>query len=269
MQHHSLLVLAALLAACSPQSTPTPSAPVEGAGSLRLGSWNIEWLDSRRGQGHRPRTEAEFEELASVITRARVDVWTFQEVADGAAVERILGSGWQIYVEQRRADQRVAVAVRDGLSVQFAEVESIAVGRRGLRNGVTAVLPGLEVMAIHLKAGCQWDPLDRGEACETLGQQVVPVEEWLDTRRGPAVVMGDWNRQLTRDDEVWTDLTDGGRSALVAPLLDLPDACEGSRHRHPIDHMVFVGVDESAISGRQLTNPASSDHCPIVVDVQL
>ncbi len=241
--------------------------PSSTGASLRVATWNVEWLDGREGRGIRPRTSSDFAELAAVVSGVEADVWSFQEVLDETAVRRLVGPDWTVYVESRRADQRVAMAVRPGLSATFDEVEDISVGRSGLRRGVVATVDGVDIMGIHLKAGCAWDPLDQGSDCETVGRQFQEVEEWLDGRSGTAVVIGDWNRQLTGRDDGWSGLNDGTPVPLVAPLLDAPDDCPGSRHRHPIDHVVVRGIPESGVQARQVRDSASSDHCPVVVDL--
>ena len=228
---------------------------------------NVEWLDGREGRGIVARSASDYSELAAVVSGVEADVWAFQEVLDEAAVRRLVGPDWTVYVEDRRAEQRVAMAVRPGLSATFSEVSDISVGRSGLRRGVVATVDGIDIMGIHLKAGCQWDPLDRGEDCETVGRQLEQVELWLDSRPGTAMVIGDWNRQLTGRDDGWRGLNDGTPVPLVAPLLNASDDCPGSRHRHPIDHVVVRGLPESSVSARQVRDAASSDHCPVVVDL--
>ena len=258
------------LMACSPPSTnpqPSSSSASSTAGPLRIATWNVEWLDGREGRGTRPRSSGDFAALADVVSGVEADVWTFQEVLDEQAVRRLVGADWTVYVEQRRADQRVAMAVRPGLNATFSEVSEISVGRSGLRRGVVARVDDVDIMGIHLKAGCQWDPLDRGEDCQTVGRQLEAVEEWLDSRPGVAVVIGDYNRQLTGRDDGWRGLNDGTPVPLVAPLLDASDDCPGSRHRHPIDHVVVRGIASGAVSAHQVRNSASSDHCPVVVDL--
>jgi endonuclease/exonuclease/phosphatase family metal-dependent hydrolase len=265
----SMLLFLAMMACSPPVSPPAQRAavPSPGRGSMRVATWNVEWLDGREGRGVRPRSASDYAALAAVVSGVEADVWSFQEVLDETAVRRLVGPDWTVYVESRRADQRVAMAVRPGLTATFSEVEDISVGRRGLRRGVVATVDGVDILGIHLKAGCQWDPLDRGDDCVTVGRQLEEVEEWLDGRTGTAVVIGDWNRQLTGRDAGWLNLNDGTPVPLVAPLLDASDDCPGSRHRHPIDHAVVRGITESDVRARQVRDAASSDHCPVVVDL--
>ena len=61
----------------------SPSSPVvAGPKTLRLMSWNVEWL-ATPGQGMVPRTEIELGEMAQVIAQASPDVVVLQEVAQG------------------------------------------------------------------------------------------------------------------------------------------------------------------------------------------
>jgi len=69
--------------------------------TLTVGSWNVEWLDGRAGEGRMPRTERDYAELARVVASAGADVWTFQEVADEAAVRRLVPDDWTVHLESR------------------------------------------------------------------------------------------------------------------------------------------------------------------------
>ena len=255
-------------AADAPTTAVAPVAPTE-LRELTVGTWNVEWLDSQVGAGRQPRNERDYAELARIVASADADVWAFQEVADAAAVERIVPDGWTVRVEERRAEQRVAFAIRPGLPARFSENTDIGLGRSGLRNGLVASVAGVDMMTIHLKAGCQWDPFERSDDCRTVGEQLERVDHWLDAAAGPAMVIGDYNRQLSADDESWAVLNDGDPGPVTAPLLGARNQCHGSRARHPIDHAVVRGLPASAVQAEQLSDAASSDHCPVVVTLTL
>ncbi len=254
-----------------------PVQPVGGPERLSLMSWNVEWLDAA-GQGMVPRTQSELDEMAQVIAKSSPDVVVLQEVASEKAARQLLPKGaWTLYLENRKDDQLVAIGVREGLaSTGHADVRSVAVGNSGLRAGVdveveTASGP-LRLLGVHLKAGCQWDPLRGKDECEVLGQQAAAIEAWVDDRTREnvhVVVMGDFNRQMHRGDAFFVELNDGDPAGLDLSLgpEKLP-ACEPKR-RQSIDHIIS---DAGRLSGSRqipLAQPPLSDHCPILAELEL
>lgn len=252
-----------------------PTAP--GPQSLSLMSWNVEWLNSA-GQGMVPRTQAELDEMAQLIAQAGPDVVVLQEVASEKAARELLPKGaWTLYVEDRKDDQLVVVGVREGLASRgHADLRTVAVGNSGLRHGVdveveTATGP-LRIMGVHLKAGCQWDPLQGKDECEVLGKQALAIEEWVDARSEEGVhvvVMGDFNRQMHQRDAFFLELNDGDPSGLRLSLgpEKLP-ACEPKR-RQSIDHIISDAGQLSASKQMPLAQPPLSDHCPIWAELEL
>lgn len=242
--------------------TPSPAA----SSSLRVVSWNVEFLDAP-GRGRNGRSAEQLGSMARDLAALEADIVVLQEVASAEAVQALVGEDWTVQVESRRSDQRLAFALRPGLDAAFSELPELSVSG-GLRRGLVAQVGELQVLNVHLKAGCQWDPLTRGETCQTLGEQAQVLETWLDARASePVLIVGDFNRQLTTDDELWRALDDGEPSGLrlTAPLLDQRDQCPGSRHRHPIDHAVATAQVGDLVARQAPVQ--GSDHCPIVVEI--
>lgn len=254
-------------------ATPLKSGPT----SLSLMSWNVEWLDTA-GQGMVPRTQSELDEMAQVISKAGPDVVLLQEVASEKAARLLLPkSAWTLYVEDRKDDQRVVVGVRQGLTSRaHPDHRAVAVGNRGLRHGVdveveTASGP-LRVLGVHLKAGCQWDPLQGKDECEVLGKQADAIEDWVDARHSEGVhlvVMGDFNRQMHRNDDFFLELNDGDPAGLNLSLgPEKLQACEPKR-RQTIDHIISDAGRLSTSKQIPLQQPPLSDHCPILAVLEL
>ncbi|MED5371506.1 MAG: endonuclease/exonuclease/phosphatase family protein [Myxococcota bacterium] len=259
--------------ATRPATTPKPTGQAE----LTLLSWNVEWLDVA-GQGMVPRSAAELQEMAQVIRSAQPDVVVLQEVASEEAARALLPKGdWQLAVEDRSDDQRVVVAVRQGLAFERrADLRPLAVGNPGLRHGVdvqvqTAAGP-VRVLGVHLKAGCQWDPFDSSQECGTLERQAAVLETWTDARATegvPMVVVGDFNRQMHAQDPFYLAVSDGEPAGLHLSLGPTKDAqCEPKR-RHPIDHLLVSGARVGESRQIPLQQPPLSDHCPIVATLEL
>lgn len=253
-----------------------PEAPAAPS-ALTLMSWNVEWLDTA-GKGMVPRTDAELKEMAQVISKAQPDVVVLQEVASAKAAQQLLPKGqWTLYVEDRQDDQRVVIGVRAGLtSAGHPDQKAVAVGNRGLRHGVDVQVgegpSALRILGVHLKAGCQWDPLQGKEECVVLGKQASAIEDWVDARHGAGdklVVMGDFNRQMHTQDAFFLELNDGEPSGLRLELgpEKLP-ACEPNR-RQSIDHVLADGARLVSSAQVPIAQPPLSDHCPIVATVEL
>ena len=239
-------------------------------------SWNVEWL-ATPGQGMVPRTEIELGEMAQVIAQASPDVVVLQEVGSEKAGRQLLPIGaWRLYVEDRSAEQLIVIGVRQGLASRgHPDLRSVAAGKRGLRHGVdveveTASGP-LRVLGVHLKAGCQWDPLQGKKECDVLGQQAAAIEGWVDARHTEGLhlaVMGDFNRQMHRDDAFFLELNDGDPTGLSLSLgPEKLAACEPKR-RQAIDHILSDGGRLIASKQLPLAQPPLSDHCPIVAELE-
>lgn len=92
---------------------------------------------------------------------------------------------------------------------------------KGVAEGAARPAAGIELVSLHLKAGCHYGALGsddrakplRRSQCERLRQQRGMLEEWVDglaqTGR-PFVLAGDFNRQLDQpNDHFWNALNDG------------------------------------------------------------
>lgn len=265
-------------------------------GDLVVGSWNLEHLAAREGDGCRARTREDFtamREAARPFTDT-ADVIAFQEVESAAAAQRIFpADAFDIVIETRtgstrnarcrgRSDQRltrqaVGFAIRKGLRYErHPDVTALQLGDPDLRGGVDVTLypagqAPLRLLVVHLKSGC---PTGRErEACDTLFRQLPVVERWIDARAAEGVrfaVVGDFNRRLAQaGDPFWAEIDDGepaGADLRLAAGARRP-ACD-PRYSDFIDHIV--------VGGRTRVNPDGfdewrigpqeapvSDHCPI------
>ena len=57
--------------------------------SIRIATWNLEWLTARQGEGAVKRTQAEFEILAAYASALGADLIGVQEVEDEAALAKV------------------------------------------------------------------------------------------------------------------------------------------------------------------------------------
>jgi endonuclease/exonuclease/phosphatase family metal-dependent hydrolase len=264
-------------------------APHSGAvGTLKLASWNLEWLSRANGTGPVKRSDADYARLRAYAERLAADVIAFQEVDGVEAARRVFDPArYLLHVAQRGDTQRTGFAVRKGITVQVhPDYDALDVG--GLRAGADiTVIKGelaLRMLSVHLKSGCFDGPLNGAQReCQKLGEQLPQLEAWIDQRgrdRVPAVVLGDFNRRLfvRKGDAFWAQLDDSepSDSDLWSPTDGQSSTCWSGEHPDFIDHIVLnVPAKRSSIadSFEMFQYDASdngkrrvlSDHCPIAL----
>jgi endonuclease/exonuclease/phosphatase family metal-dependent hydrolase len=273
--------LAAALAAAA------PAAPASER--LMLATWNMEWMmrpevfdglagtclggDARAGGSERaipcdlvPKgrwSEADLARIRDFAATLPADVIALQEV-DGRDVASKLFPDREFCFTKRRAVQNVGFAIRKGLRFRCnADLKALGLPENDVRWGADLTLePGtpreLRLLAVHLKASCNHDPLTTDRAdCRMLRRQVPVLEDWIDARAqaGEAFgVVGDFNRRFDREPAaardvkgrlvaIWPEIDDGTPAG--ADLLD-PGAGRGAigcRNGHgkrtPIDYLIL------------------------------
>ncbi|MBS1200789.1 MAG: hypothetical protein H6R27_1467 [Proteobacteria bacterium] len=309
---------AASLAACA-------QSPREEA-TLTLATWNAEWLIEpeafdelarvcigRGGRaGGRQRaipcdlvpdrrwTGTDFDRLRGFAATVPADVFALQEV-DGPAPAARVFPGWASCFTARRHVQNVGFVVRPGIPYRCnADYRELGLPEDDVRWGADLTLyPGtpreLRLLAVHLKSGCNRDPLtEDSDNCRTLQRQVPVLEAWIDARATEGarfVVLGDFNRRFDREFApgrdrhgrivaLWPEIDDGD-----PPGADLLDPAEGVADeacrrqdpvRPPIDHILLgatLGREVVPGSYRMWPYPRDGarwpDHCIRTVSLDL
>lgn len=276
---------------------PAPTPMAAPSGTLKLATWNIEWLHSEPGQGKKPRTEADYELLRRYAKALDADVIAVQEIDGHKAIERVFDrADYSYHFETRASDQRVGLLVKKGLKVKrHPDLKALQVGSPRLRMGVDLTVTqgalSTRVLAVHLKSGCWGSPFqgplrpgERADACEALKAQTPVLKAWADARRQervPFVLMGDFNRRLASDDDLWRGIqADPKRPDLKAPTTSERSRCWGGKYPEYIDHIALSAQAASwqlPGSFKQLIyskederehKAALSDHCPISLIVR-
>ncbi|NVN35421.1 endonuclease/exonuclease/phosphatase family protein [Komagataeibacter swingsii] len=261
-------------------------------GSLKLSTWNLEWL-TVRPQGDpalpadvTPRTAAELDRLAHYASRLAPDIAALEEVDSPQLVARLFpAQHYRIFISNDPVVQKVALAVRADLAVvRHADVTALDVYppsaphhlRAGLDLTIGQGADSLRVLVVHLKAGCRdSQPTDRKPACQTLMRQIAIVQDWIMERQdeGEAfVVMGDFNRLLAPDDPAWRALSENGPLILATAGRASPCA----QGNYFIDHIIAGGPAREWLRPDSLRvmlyrenghdDPTRlSDHCPVSV----
>ena len=264
------------------------------ARDLKIATWNLEWLTARPDgdpalpQDVHPKTAADIARLRRYADQLDADIVALQEV-DGPGIAAALfpPDRYTLYFTNDAVVQRVGIAVRRGIPAHrnpdLTALDLYADAKFHLRSGadITLDLPSgpLRLLAIHLKTGCQRDPLSSSRRqCATLRGQVPVLQGWIAQRRaegGPFLVFGDFNRWMLGSDDLLAAL----RSA--APLTQADEgkdsSCWGGEHF--IDHILAGGAARAwldSTSLRVLTYREGaeqkehlSDHCPVSARLHL
>lgn len=302
----------------------TVPAVAPAAERLTLATWNMEWMmrpdtfdsltascfgrHSRAGGNARaipcdlvPKgrwSEADLSRIREFAATLPADVVALQEV-DGRDVAEKLFPDRAFCFTKRRAVQNVGFAIRRGLKFRCnADVKTLGLPENDVRWGADLTLePGtpreLRLLAVHLKASCNRDPLTSARPdCRTLQRQVPALEDWIDARAqaGDAFgVVGDLNRRFDAEREtardergalvaIWPEIDDGTPAGadLVNPGED--HGAVGCRNGHgermPIDYLILGERLAGRLvpgSYRVLDYPEGGrwpDHCVISIELE-
>jgi endonuclease/exonuclease/phosphatase family metal-dependent hydrolase len=271
-------------------------APSAGAAELKVATWNLEWLTARP-DGDRalpadvhPKRPQDVATLARYAAQLNADLIAVEEVDGRDIAARVFPPDrYSIHMTHDHVVQRVGLVVRRGIHYDVhPDLVGLARephGSRRLRSGadITLHLAGadLRVLAVHLKAECERDPLatSRRPACVALRAQVPVLQDWIAARKAegvPFIVLGDFNRWMDGNDQFFAALQQ------AAPLTRATEGraspCWGGERF--IDHILAGGP------ATQWMEPATlrvlvfqetgdawkerlSDHCAVSVRFQL
>jgi endonuclease/exonuclease/phosphatase family metal-dependent hydrolase len=301
--------------------------PVADARDLKLATWNLEWLmeprelrrlrlscvpnnELPRGPGRtlpcdvansKERSRADFSALARYARQLNADVVALQEV-DGPVVARRLFADHNFCFSTRQHVQNLGFAIRRGLKYRCEnDLRALSLGDTVRRGALLTLWPGepneLRLLAVHLKSGCGRRPLDTGKTeCAVLARQVPILETWIDAQAAaglPFAVLGDFNRDLTRDPgparteagalrSLWAEIDDAD-----PPAADLTLAANYGAFRNCSVAQNFSGFIDHIVLSRDLKPlvvPGSfgrityetqdavlrrlSDHCPVAISLR-
>lgn len=260
--------------------------------SLKLATWNLEWLISpevfqelrptctasgERVQGEErripcdvagrlERSARDFAALARYARRLDADVIALQEV-DGEAAARRVFPDYDFCFTARRHVQNTGFAIRHGLRHRCgADLRALSLGDSVRRGAELILFPGepreIRLLAVHLKSGCGRRLLDDPKRdCGVLARQAGALERWIDDQALAGrrfAVLGDFNRDLLHDQGPARSAT--GRLQRLWPEIDdgdppgadLVNAAEGQDFRNCAPYQAHRGYIDSIVLGRTL-----------------
>ena len=208
-------------------------AAAEPARTLKIATWNMEWLiapnvlrpmrehcapkDTPIGGNDRrvpcdvalkfDRSTADFRAMARYAEELDADVVALQEV-DGESAASLVFSSYDFCFTSRRHVQNNGFAIRQGVPHRCeADLQALSNNDSVRRGSVVTLFPGekreIHLLSVHLKSGCNRDTLVSGrKPCRELSKQVRPLEDWIDTQARAGrrfAILGDFNRNLSND----------------------------------------------------------------------
>lgn len=260
--------------------------------SLKLATWNLEWLiapeifhglrESCIGPGERARgrerrlpcdvamrlerSASDFAALARYARRLDADVIALQET-DGERAARLVFRGYDFCFTGRRHLQNTGFAIRRGLAHRCgADLQALSLGESVRRGAELILFPGepreIRLLAVHLKSGCGNRTLDAPQRdCAGLARQTAVLETWIDAQARAGrrfAVLGDFNRNLLR--ERGPARAASGRLRLMWPEIDdgeppeadLVNAAAGQRFLNCAPQHTFRGYIDYIVLSRSL-----------------
>ncbi|MCJ2377177.1 endonuclease/exonuclease/phosphatase family protein [Vibrio sp. ZSDZ34] len=286
------ILLTGLLIALS--SIPLSAAPVT------LSSWNIEWLTKTPNPRFPQslRVEDDFEALQRHLYSFNPDILAFQEVDSIEAIQKVVGSGYSIYLSQRAdpenfrqqfdgTNQYTGFAVKSELNVTNVEdVRLVSSANSKLRFASYLIwhredLPSVHLLSVHLKAGCS-GKYSKSKSCKTLKVQGEAINGWIkarNTKQQPYIVLGDFNHNLAyAGDWLWLTMTSSLNHSPRLVTQKTKALCKVRSHksehkthqfRSLIDHIIMSPdlnsspAVQNVIASKEVLEFKMSDHCPI------
>ena len=267
------------------------------AAELKVATWNLEWLTDRP-DGDRalpkdahPKRPEDIVTLAGYAAQLDADVIAIEEVDGRAIAARIFPPDrYSIHMTGDHVVQRVGLVVRRGLAYDV-NPDDTALALPGpppahLRSGADITLHladgPLRILAVHLKTGCQRDPLTTSHrpACAELQRQLPPLQDWIAARKAegvPFIVLGDFNRWMDAKDQVLAALNEAAPLVRADAGMAISPCWGGERF---IDHILAGGPAgpwmQPATLSVQVFREAGedwkdrlSDHCAVAVRFRL
>lgn len=188
--------------------------------TVRIGTWNMEWLDGGASPKGPSRSDEDYEKMGAMFKSADLDVMAFEEVGTKSALKKVIGSDFNIEMSTRATEppdegewiQYTGFAIRKGITYKrHADVSMDVNNNNSMRNGVDITLyqdgkAYLRLLAVHLKSSCFYQSETYSSSCKTLEKQAVILHEWVKSREEehvPFAVMGDFNRRMADNTNHW------------------------------------------------------------------
>lgn len=268
------------------------------AKTLKLATWNVEWLVSYKDSQAAPipkdirlRQPESFNKLHHYGEKLQADIIALQEVGSIETLTQIFPTEQYLYfITQDPIAQHTALAIRNNIFVDIQQNPDLielnpSKSARPLRSGLDITLytkeNSLRILVIHLKSGCQDYPLDRPklkQSCILLKEQQPILQKWIQKRfdEGQAfIILGDFNRIISPNDLFFQKLSDKN---LFYPTAYQANPCwEGNYFIDGfiIDQKAKMWLQPNSLRVMKYTEQGYdeqnqlSDHCPVSIKLSI
>ncbi|EGU30246.1 endonuclease/exonuclease/phosphatase family protein [Vibrio scophthalmi] len=268
---------------------------------IKISTWNMEWLDIKGNKRFKPslRSNADFSKMSYYFRQIDTPILAFQEVSSKAAIQRVVGENYTIYLSDRSdaknqhlqfndINQYTGFAVKNGLSVSDPSDFSLLGDKRRdkLRFASYIVLHDrfkqpVHLLSLHLKARCSGQ-YKSNDNCKTLKQQGVELNRWIlqrEQRKQPYIISGDFNHNLAYpNDWLWKEIARYSQAHLSTRNVNA-DCIVRSRNKPSRTHQFRSLIDHIVVSHHFVIDSAKqdlfarddilryqlSDHCPLSI----
>lgn len=264
------------------------------ASSLKIVTWNVEFLTAKNNTSCAPRNDADYKKLSQFAKSMDADVYALQEVESAKAMARVFDSNTYDFIVSERTgktydcrhnskykttQQRVAYAVKKNINYQYSASENLTKldlnNDNSLRYGLVLQLPKVTLMNVHLKSACHsGDVLSNGSNCDVKKKQFDELTKWVN--RQPTlkklVILGDFNHKFNQGDYFLN--SDVKRRNIAAHTSKFNSCQPRFSSGQGVDHIVssFDKLDVSLINYVDTNSDGIedseesmlSDHCPIM-----
>ncbi|OEF23203.1 endonuclease/exonuclease/phosphatase family protein [Vibrio rumoiensis] len=274
------------------------------ADSLKVTTWNMEWLTIRPVASipESRRDGQDFSLLNSKIQNINPDILAFQEVDSKAAIQKVVGPFYRIYLSDRsfssNKDQQFSdinqytgfaissrFKVTDPRDLELTKNSKLRFASYVVLNRIGE--PDVHLLSVHLKQGCVGQKTKK-TACTQVLQQAKELNQWMTkrlTNNDAFIVMGDFNHNLSfHNDWLWQVLKKGIEKQVELVTETTPALCQvqsnkdkNEWYRYPrlIDHIIISKPsrgqqgEQVLFTREEALHHHLSDHCPVVSHVDV
>ncbi|MDW8271724.1 MAG: endonuclease/exonuclease/phosphatase family protein [Bacteroidota bacterium] len=289
MRHIQIVILlsgalSVFIGACGTVPSPPPT--------VAIGTFNIEWLGDGIEPEQKPRTEEDYQAIATLIAGSGVNVLAVQEIENDSALRRLLRylPGWQGMLGRGGHRQNVGVLYDSTVQCRpIGDYYPLAVNPERNRAGFVAECRkgpfDWLMMVVHLKSSSRYDSTDelRRQAIEQRRQQAAILRRWADSvlqnsREQDVLIVGDFNDYPRRSRQPTLGALEQD-SALVFLTAGMTSCLD--HRRNAIDHIVaslsaarrWIADRRRMVNHQAMLPPRFadriSDHCLVVGEFEL
>lgn len=278
--------------------------------TVNIATWNLEWLTTNPNNSIKEskKSSQDFAVLNGKFGQISPDILAFQEVDSIAAIQKVVGNEYKIYLSDRAKPQYANLQFDDlnqytGFAISktwltenqatVVDLEDIVLDPNSkLRFATYIVLKrpnqaDMHLLSVHLKSGCPAKK-KRSRSCRQLSDQADQLNQWLATRvsnKDNFIVMGDFNHNLSyKGDWMWQKLTAGLDKKTQLATQTTTAICQVKSNRNPnklyrypslIDHIIVSQPNQAqdtqqvVFTKQEALNYRLSDHCPVVSKLEI